>query len=120
MSILEDSRNQVAIINYYKGRRSSRTLYEIEIKRKDTLYLHYNIRFVVLNRLPKDDEPAIPWQRGGRVGRDGGSSEMIILLEHWVKGPRKTSSASQGSQQRNAQQRARRPSPIMLESASTR
>lgn len=62
-----------------------------------------DVRRVVLNGLPKDDEPAIPWQRGGRAGRDGGSSEMIILLEHWVKGTRKPSSASQVSQQRNRQ-----------------
>ena len=34
LTILEDSRNQVAIRNYYKGIYSPMTLYKIEIKRK--------------------------------------------------------------------------------------
>lgn len=40
-----------------------------------------DIRRVVLNGLPMDLDPAIPWQRGGRAGRDGSHSEMDILLE---------------------------------------
>lgn len=47
-----------------------------------------DIRRVVLNGLPMDFDPAIPWQRGGRAARDGNAGELIILLEHWVKGPR--------------------------------
>lgn len=47
-----------------------------------------DVRRVVLNVLPMEYDPAIPWQRVGRVGRDGKSSEMIILLEEWVKGPK--------------------------------
>jgi superfamily II DNA helicase RecQ len=47
-----------------------------------------DIRRVVQYGLPKGEEPAIVWQRGGRTSRDGGDGEVILLIDEWVEGPR--------------------------------
>src|SRR5580700_4692511 len=39
-----------------------------------------DVRRVILYGLPKGGEPAIIWQRGGRAGRDGQDSEIILLV----------------------------------------
>ncbi len=49
-----------------------------------------DVRRVILYGLPKGDEPAIMWQRGGRPSRDGQDGEIILLIDEWVKGPRST------------------------------
>jgi superfamily II DNA helicase RecQ len=45
--------------------------------------------------LPKSPEPAIAWQRGGRAGRDGKDGEMILLVDEWVQGERKSHRADE-------------------------
>jgi superfamily II DNA helicase RecQ len=45
-------------------------------------------RRVILYGLPKGEDPAIMWQRGGRASRDGQDGEIILLTDDWVKGPR--------------------------------
>ena len=47
-----------------------------------------DIRRVVQYGLPKGEEPAIVWQRGGRTSRDGQDGEVILLIDEWVEGPR--------------------------------
>jgi hypothetical protein len=47
-----------------------------------------DIQRVVQYGLPKGEEPAIMWQRGGRAGRDGQDGEIILLIDDWVEGPR--------------------------------
>lgn len=47
-----------------------------------------DVRRVVLYGLPKGEEPAIMWQRGGRASRDGQDGEIILLIDEWVEGPR--------------------------------
>jgi hypothetical protein len=47
-----------------------------------------DVRRVILYGLPKGEEPAIMWQRGGRASRDGQDGEIILLLDDWVEGPR--------------------------------
>jgi superfamily II DNA helicase RecQ len=47
-----------------------------------------DVRRVVQYGLPKGQEPAIMWQRGGRAGRDALDGEIILLVDEWVKGPR--------------------------------
>ena len=46
-----------------------------------------DVRRVVLYGLPKGEEPAIMWQRGGRTSRDGEDGEVILLIDEWVEGP---------------------------------
>jgi superfamily II DNA helicase RecQ len=58
-----------------------------------------DVRRVVQYGLPKDEDPAIMWQRGGRASRDGRDGEIILLLDDWVEGPRtKSQSTQQGKQ----------------------
>jgi superfamily II DNA helicase RecQ len=47
-----------------------------------------DVRRVLLYGLPKGEEPAILWQRGGRASRDGKDGEIILLVDEWVEGPR--------------------------------
>ena len=49
-----------------------------------------DVRRVILYGLPKGQEPAIMWQRGGRAGRDGQDGEIILLIDKWVEGPQIT------------------------------
>ena len=47
-----------------------------------------DVRRVIQYGLPKGEEPAIMWQRGGRTSRDGEDGEVILLIDEWVEGPR--------------------------------
>ena len=49
-----------------------------------------DVRRVVLYGLPKEEQPAIMWQRGGRASRDGQDGEIVLLIDDWVEGPRTT------------------------------
>jgi hypothetical protein len=63
-----------------------------------------DVRRVVLYGLPKGEEPAIMWQRGGRAGRDGLDGEIILLVDEWVEGPRIDASLSKKGHRSNCQQ----------------
>jgi hypothetical protein len=62
-----------------------------------------DVRRVILYGLPKGEEPAIMWQRGGRAGRDGQDGEIILLVDDWVEGPRTTPLSIQKGRQSNRQ-----------------
>lgn len=67
----------------------------------EALGLGVNLPDVVLYGLPKGEEPAIFWQRGGRAGRDGQDGEIILLIDDWVEGPRIDSLSIQKSRRSN-------------------
>ena len=73
-----------------------------------------DVRRVILYGLPKGEEPAIMWQRGGRASRDGQDGEIILLVDEWVEGPRTTppsTDSTQKSCQSNGQS-SQHPQPL--------
>jgi hypothetical protein len=65
-----------------------------------------DVRRVILYGLPKGEEPAIMWQRGGRASRDGQDGEIILLIDEWVEGPRTDPPSIQKSRQNSQPQDA--------------
>lgn len=66
-----------------------------------------DVRRVVQYGLPKGEESAVLWQRGGRTSRDGEDGEVIILIDEWVEGPRTSPpSIRKGSQSSKPQEEA--------------
>jgi superfamily II DNA helicase RecQ len=47
-----------------------------------------DIRRVIQYGFPTSLAPAVLWQRGGRACRDSQLGEIILLVDHWVKGDR--------------------------------